>query len=191
PVFSAPLSRAVCARELRLDPGTITLLVMGGSPALGSVVQVAAHLLGMDVKLQIIALAGKSAPTLAALKDLAERHPGRLAPQGYTDKIERLMACADIVVTKPGGLTTSESLAMGLPMVVISPIPGQEEFNANFLLEQGVALQAFDLVTLEYRIRHLLDHPAHLDQMRAKARSLGRPNAAGKVLGIALGKTEG
>lgn len=191
PVFSAPLSRTVCARELRLDPEAITVLVMGGSAALGSVAQVAGHLLGMHARLQVIALAGKSAATLAALKDLADRHPGRLAPQGYTDKIERLMACADIVVTKPGGLTTAESLAMGLPMVVISPIPGQEECNANFLLEQGAALQAFDLVTLEYRIRHLLDHTAKLDQMRARARSLGRPDAAGRVLGVVLGSTEG
>ncbi|HAT30767.1 MAG TPA: galactosyldiacylglycerol synthase, partial [Janthinobacterium sp.] len=93
-----------------------------------------------------------------------------------------LMACADLVITKPGGLTTSECLAMGLPMIVNSPIPGQEERNADFLLEQGVALKAFDAVTLEYRIRHLLDNPAKLADMSAKAKLLGRPGAAAQVL---------
>ena len=85
------------------------------------------------------------------------------------------MACADLVVTKPGGLTTAESLAMGLPMIVIAPIPGQEEHNANFLLERGVALKAFDLATLEYRVSYLLAHPAKLVAMRARAKRWRAP----------------
>ena len=108
--------------------------------------------------------------------------------KGYTGQIERLMACADLVVTKPGGLTTAESLAMGLPMIVIAPIPGQEEQNANFLLEQGVALKAFDMATLTYRVSHLLAHDARLAAMRAKAQALARPDAAQQALGIALQK---
>jgi processive 1,2-diacylglycerol beta-glucosyltransferase len=123
---------------------------------------------------------------LEALQQLAQGYPGRLLPQGFTNQVERLMACADLVITKPGGLTTSECLAMGLPMIVNSPIPGQEERNADFLLEQGVALKAFDDVTLEYRIQYLLDHPAKLADMRDKARALGRPDAAYKVLQTVL-----
>lgn len=71
-------------------------------------------------------------------------------------------------------------------MILNSPIPGQEERNADFLLEQGVALKACNLVTLEYRVRYLLQHPAMLDAMREKARTLGRPTAARKVLEIIL-----
>jgi processive 1,2-diacylglycerol beta-glucosyltransferase len=149
----------------------------------------AEHLLGLPEPFQLIALAGKDPAVLAALQELAARHPGRLLAQGYTDRIERLMACADLVVTKPGGLTTAESLAMGLPMIVIAPIPGQEERNANFLIEHGVAFQAFDLAALVYRVRYLLAHPAKLDDMRARAKALGRPDAAGSVLGTVLGKT--
>ena len=101
------------------------------------------------------------------------------------------MACADLVVTKPGGLTTSECLAMGLPMIANAPIPGQEEHNADYLLEQGVELKAFDAVTLEYRIRYLLEHPAKFEDMRAKAKALGRPHAARQVLDIVLGESKG
>ena len=96
------------------------------------------------------------------------------------------MACADVVITKPGGLTSSECLAMGLPMIVNAPIPGQEERNADFLLEQGVALKAMDDVTLQYRVQYLLHNPAKLADMRSKARALGRPAAAQQVLQTVL-----
>jgi processive 1,2-diacylglycerol beta-glucosyltransferase len=92
------------------------------------------------------------------------------------------MACADIAVTKPGGLTVSECLAIGLPMILISPIPGQEERNADYLMEQGVAVKAHDAVALEYKIEQLLADSDKLARMRKKMRGLGRPDAARVVL---------
>jgi processive 1,2-diacylglycerol beta-glucosyltransferase len=82
------------------------------------------------------------------------------------------------MVTKSGGLTTSECLALGLPMVVISPIPGQEERNADVLLEHGAALKANSLHALEFKLRGLLDHPDRLGAMAGAARAIGRPRAA-------------
>ncbi|WP_409030976.1 MGDG synthase family glycosyltransferase [Janthinobacterium sp. CG_23.3] len=187
PAFARAHDRAECARGFGLDLARTTFLLMGGGAGLGSLDEVAERLLALDGDFQLIVLAGKNAAALAALQALAARHPGRLLAQGFTDKVERLMACADLVVTKPGGLTSSECLAMGLPMIVNSPIPGQEERNADFLLEQGVALKAFDAVTLEYRVRHLLENPAKLAEMAAKARALGRPDAARQVLQRVLG----
>ncbi len=186
PAFAAPLDRAECARELGADPGRTTFLLMGGGAGLGSMETVATRLLALDGDFQLIVLAGKNAEALAALRKLAQRHPGRLFAQGFTDKVERMMACADLVITKPGGLTTSECLAMGLPMIVNSPIPGQEERNADFLLEQGVALKAVDGVALEYRVKYLLEHPQRLAEMRAKAKALGRPQAGRAVLEAVL-----
>jgi processive 1,2-diacylglycerol beta-glucosyltransferase len=191
PVFGAPLERGVCAAEFGLDPAVPTILLMGGGAGLGSLDTIAARLLALDGAFQLIVLAGKNAAALGALQALAPAYPGRLLALGFTDKVERLMACADLVITKPGGLTTSECLAMGVPMIVNAPIPGQEERNADFLLEQGVALKAFDAVTLEYRVRYLLEHPAKLSEMRVKARALGRPDAAAAVLARVLGDTGG
>jgi len=186
PAFAAPLERVVCAQELGADPAKTTFLLMGGGAGLGSMDTVAARLLALEGDFQLIVLAGKNAVALAALQSLAARHPGRLFPQGFTDRVERMMACADLVITKPGGLTTSECLAMGLPMIVNSPIPGQEERNADFLLEQGVAMKAVDGVALEYRVKYLLEHPALLAQMRLRAQALGRPQAARAVLEAVL-----
>lgn len=182
PAFAQALDRGLCAQEFGLDPARTTVLLMGGGAGLGSMEAIAERLLALEGNFQLIVLAGKNAETLAALRTLAARCPERLLPQGFTDKVERLMACADWVITKPGGLTTSECLAMGLPMIVNAPIPGQEERNADYLLEQGVALKAFDAVTLEYRVRYLLDHPAKVAEMRGKARALGRARAGQDVV---------
>jgi processive 1,2-diacylglycerol beta-glucosyltransferase len=190
PAFSQQLDRNICARELGIDPQVTTLLLMGGGAGRCSLHAIVERLLGFEGDFQLIALAGKNSAALTALQEIATRHPGRLVPLGYTDQIERLMACADLVVTKPGGLTVSECLAMGLPMILNAPIPGQEEHNANFLVEQGAAFKALDLATLEYRIRYLLAHPAKLKDMGCKAKALGRPSAAGQVLDTVLAKAE-
>jgi processive 1,2-diacylglycerol beta-glucosyltransferase len=186
PAFAQPLDRATCARELRLDPQRRTLLLMGGGAGVGNLEQIAAHLLARDADFQLIVLAGKNEAALSALQKLASKHPSRLFPQGYTNQVERLMACADLVITKPGGLTTSECLAMGVPMLVHSPIPGQEERNADYLLEQGAALKAVDTVGLEYRVAELLASPLRLAQLRERAKALARPHAAREVLRIVL-----
>ncbi|MBI1835156.1 MAG: glycosyltransferase, partial [Burkholderiales bacterium] len=83
---------------------------------------------------------------------------------------------------KPGGLTTSECLAMGLPMIVNAPIPGQEERNADYVMEQGAAWKAVDHLALEFRVRELLRNPEQLQHMRRQAQRIGRPDAAKQVL---------
>ena len=186
PAFAQQHDRVDCAGALGLDPARTTVLLMGGGAGLGGLSQVAARLLAIPGDFQLIALAGNNAAELTALQRLAIHHPGRLVPQGFTGQVERLMACADLAVTKPGGVTTAECLVMGLPMIVHAPIPGQEEHNANFLLEQGVALKADDVTALEYRLRHLLANPAQLEEMGARARLLACPHAARQVLETVL-----
>ncbi|MFZ2959895.1 MAG: glycosyltransferase [Candidatus Ozemobacteraceae bacterium] len=187
PVFSATFSRETCSAELGIDPKKFTLLLMAGGAGLGGLELLAERLLGIPGNFQIIALAGKNAEMLDMLKNIAAKHPGRLFPLGFTTTIERVMAVADIAVTKPGGLTTSECLAVGLPMIIVSPIPGQEERNADYLLENGVALKAYDAAGLEYRVRALLEAPERLVTMRRRALDIARPRAAFDVLNTVLG----
>jgi len=187
PVFGERCNRATCAAEFGLDPARTTLLMMSGGAGVGGIETLAGRLLQLEGDFQLVALAGKNEKLLAELKQLAELYPGRLFPMGFTRVIERIMAVSDLAITKPGGLTTSECLAVGLPMIVVSPIPGQEERNADFLLENGAAMKACDGGALAWRVDRLLRESGCMEAMRENALRLGRPDAAKNVLEAVLG----
>ncbi len=92
------------------------------------------------------------------------------------------VTASDILLGKPGGLTTSEALAKELVFVIVNPIPGQEERNSDHLLEEGVAIRCNNLPTLAYKIDGLLDDPSRFASMRAQARRLARPRAAHDIV---------
>ncbi|HEX6832137.1 MAG TPA: glycosyltransferase [Rudaea sp.] len=186
PPFAHKPDRAQCAAEIGLDPNKTTLLVMAGGAGVGGIERLVERLAALDRAhdLQIIALAGRNEALLAKLRAVAERFPGRVLAMGFTKTIERLMAASDIAITKPGGLTTSECLALGLPMIIVAPIPGQEERNADFLLESGVALKAHDAAALEYKLLQLLENPKKLVAMRERMATIARPDAARRVLSL-------
>jgi processive 1,2-diacylglycerol beta-glucosyltransferase len=96
---------------------------------------------------------------------------------GFTTEMDELMAAADLMIGKPGGLTTSESLIQGLAWVVVNPIPGQEEKNAIYLLEQGVGVWSDNLYTLGFKVQSLLAEPGRLGAMRQQALRIARPDA--------------
>ncbi len=187
PVFATRAPRAECARELGLQPDRLTAMVMTGGAGLASAAAMVERLLRLPGELQVVAIAGRNAPLLARYEALAREHPGRMVALGFTKTIERVMAASDLCITKPGGLSTSECLAMGLPMLLISPIPGQEERNAQYLLEQGAAWLAMDASALAWRVQQLLHAPDILARLRERARALGRPQAAAQVLNAVLG----
>jgi len=124
PVFANPPDRATCQRELGLDPTKRTILLMSGGHGVGNLHGIAQRILAIPGDHQVVAMAGRNADLLASLTALGAQHPGRLVAAGFTRTPERLMVCADIAIGKPGGLSTSECLALGLPMLVVSPIPG-------------------------------------------------------------------
>ena len=186
PAFSQLPDRAVCAAGFGLDPQRATLILMGGGAGMGSLDVIAARVLAMPQDFQLIVMAGRNVTALRALEQLVGQHPGRLAPLGYTMEVERAMVCADIAITKSGGLSISECLAMSLPMIINDAIPGQEERNADFLLEQGAAVKACDVVMLEYRLAELFSHPGKLAAMRARSAAIGRPGAAAHAFDIVL-----
>jgi len=184
PQFSAPLERAVCARELGLAPDKFTVLMMAGGAGVGSLDEMARRVLRLPGDLQIVALAGRNADLLKRLQALARQHPGKLFPLGFTTTVERVMTAADLVLTKPGGLSVSECLAKQRPMLLVSPIPGQEERNADYLLECGAAIKAVDAATLEFKLARLLADRSRLAAMSAAARQVSRPRAAADVVDL-------
>lgn len=182
PVFLEQQDRRACRDELHLQQHLPTALLLCGGAGIGSVAEIAARLLETVPELQLIAIAGNNQTLLAELQHLSKRNPGRLVALGYSSCIEKLMAASDMVVTKPGGLTSSECLTMGLPMLLVDPIPGQEERNGDYLMERGAALKAHDIVSLDYKLRALIAAPNRLTLMRNNLLLHARPDAAHQVL---------
>ncbi|HTA31447.1 MAG TPA: glycosyltransferase, partial [Candidatus Cybelea sp.] len=99
---------------------------------------------------------------------------------GFVNNMNELMAVSDLLITKPGGLTTSEALATGKPLFILNPIPGQEAANSDFLLERGAAAKVNRVDDLPFRLGQLLGSKK-LTQMADAAKALGRPAAAADI----------
>jgi processive 1,2-diacylglycerol beta-glucosyltransferase len=182
PVFALPIDRAEALARYGLRPDRPTLLLSAGalgvSPA-EFIVKRLKEQLRPDV--QMLVVCGKDeALRKRVTKDVGAENP-RFKVLGFTDRMYELMKISDLLVGKPGGLTTSEALACGLPLAIIQPIPGQEERNSDHLLEEGAAIKCNELTTLPYKIGRLLDDPVRLAALRQRARSMGRPHAARTV----------
>ncbi len=182
PGFAAHPARHEVAASLGLDPARPTVLMMSGGAGAGLDANTISALLASQPQLQLIVLAGRNDALRRSLQGLAAGQAARLRCLGFTDDVHRMMACADLAITKPGGLSTSECLAMGLPMLLVNPIPGQEERNAAWLLQEGAAIRADDPVTLQIRLQRLLGDTALLARMRERALALAKPHAAQTVL---------
>ena len=192
PLFAVPLPRAEARKHLRLDGGVAVILISAGGYGLGPVEQLVKQLLELQRPWQIVAIAGKAEKTRKRLDELAKsasRLPSgapRLCAVGFTTEMDKYMAAADLMIGKAGGLTTSEALARALPMALIEPIPGQEERNADHLLEAGAAIRCNNLPAAAWKIATLLDNPARLNRMREATRKLAKPAAAAAIAEDAL-----
>jgi processive 1,2-diacylglycerol beta-glucosyltransferase len=107
---------------------------------------------------------------------------------GYVDYIDLMMDAADCVVTKPGGITSSEALAKGLPMIMTNPIPGHEMRNAEFMLNNGIALYATKSFPLDEAIFSLFRHPDRIEDIRATIDIYGRRNSTENLCDFLMGK---
>ena len=178
PEFASPIDRVGTRQNYRLHPTRPTLLLSAGALGVGPAEFLVERLKQLRNKVQTLVVCGRSIET----RDRVQRAVGydneNFQVFGYTDRMPDLMKISDLFIGKPGGLTSAEALTCGLPMVIVSPIPGQEERNSDHLLEDGVAVKCNEMTTVPYKIDALLDNPVRLDQMRHRAYALSRPDAA-------------
>jgi processive 1,2-diacylglycerol beta-glucosyltransferase len=192
PVFAVAAERETARHKFGLDSQAAMILVAAGGYGVGPVEELVKDLLALKRNWQIVAVAGKSEKIRKRLEELsraAGNLPGgkrRLCPVGFTTEMDQYMAAADLLVGKAGGLTTSEALARGLPMALVEPIPGQEERNADHLLEAGAAIRCNNLPAAAWKIAALLDDAARLTRMREAAQRMAKPRAAADIAEDAL-----
>jgi len=192
PLFAAPLDRGEARRTLGLHPTATCILISAGGYGIGPVEQLVNDLLALEKPCQIVAVAGKAEKVRKRLEEISHRagkldgDSPRFVAVGFTKDMDKYMAAADLLVGKAGGLTTSEALARHLPMALIEPIPGQEERNADHLLEAGAAIRCNNLPAAAWKIAALLEDSARLTRMREAARHTAKPHAAANIAAEAL-----
>ncbi|HEX8179171.1 MAG TPA: glycosyltransferase [Pyrinomonadaceae bacterium] len=195
PVFAQPKDRRAMRARHGLAQDRVTILISAGGFGVGSVEHIIEALGALEHPAQIIAVCGRNEALRAQLeretKSSAPTSRVRIKVLGYTTEMDELMAASDILLGKPGGLTTSEALARGLVLVIVNPIPGQEERNSDHLLEEGVALRCNNLPALAYKLDRLLADPPRFAAMQANVRRLARPRAAYDIVQKLLTLREG
>lgn len=184
PKFQSKTDRDTLCDKIGVDKDVPCVLIMGGTQGLGPIRNIARILDSSDIGIQMIIACGTNKRLYDRLKP---RHfKKRVLPFAYADNIDELMRIATVVITKPGGITTAEALASGAPMLIVSPLPGQEAMNTKFLLREGVAVKAESPEDCAVLLEELLYNNDKLKAMSGKARSLAKPDSAVRVARLIL-----
>lgn len=172
--FAKHIDRQAACDELGIE-NMPTLLLMGGSMGHGDIAKAIESMDKSASPFQILAVCGSNVRMQHRLEKMQTRKPMRV--YGFTDKIHVMMSASDMIVTKPGGLTVSEAVAKKLPMVLINPIPGQEERNMDFLTNHGMAMRANATLPVGEVVGQLMLSQARRRLMSQAQEAFGKPNA--------------
>jgi processive 1,2-diacylglycerol beta-glucosyltransferase len=176
--FASPVDAAEVRARCGLRDDQPVVLLLSGGFGWGPISETLAELDKVEARFQTIVVCGRNARLRREVAAQERRHPTHVL--GFVSNMNELMAASSLVITKPGGLTTAEALASGLPMVIIKPIPGQEAANSDFLLQAGAAIKVGRIEEMSIRIGELLGS-RKLAAMARAARTVGRPAAARTV----------
>lgn len=186
PAYGEPVDRPAVLGKYRLDEQVPVLVFSAGAVGGGPVRAIVEQLMLLEHGAQCIVICGRNAEMRREIEALTVSQAEKFRILGFTSDMPNLMRVATLFIGKPGGLTASEAMAAGVPMVISSPIPGQEERNSDHLLENGAAIKINDLTTVAYKLDQLLGDPKRLQQMRENTRRLGRPDAAQTIVDALL-----
>lgn len=184
--FKKSVSKPKARAKLGLMPDKPVIMVMGGSMGYGDLKESVAQLDKLRLCFQIVVVCGNNETAYQTLNEYRSAH--KLKVFGYTKDIPLIMDAADCIITKPGGITVSEALAKGLPLILTKPIPGHEERNMEFLLNSGAAMGVSVKTSLQELIWQFFADPKHKQVMAKAAKALGNVTAAEELAKFVIGR---
>jgi len=184
PKFSNIQNKTTIGRELNISLEQPVVLIMGGGHGLGPLKELIWKLENFKKTIQIIVVTGVNKKLFNYIKNIKSRH--KIYCLGYVDFVDKLMTVADVIITKPGGITTSEALAKNLPMIIIKPLPGQEQKNTTFLLEKGAAEIANNSDEVVLKLEELLVNQDKIKIMKKSISQIATPDSAKKIAQLAI-----
>lgn len=183
PAFLKEYDKAKIYQDFNLSPTKRTVLIFGGGQyGMSNIKKFFQALLAVKEDIQIIAIAGKGKKTQKLFEQLAQTTSKKVVILGYTNQVPELMHIADFVISKPGGLTTTEILTCHVPFFIINPIPGQEEENANFLTNHGAAVRLYDASKSTALLEQVLQDDFHIEQMKKMQAYIAKPDSTKDIV---------
>ena len=178
--------KSVVLEELGLAPDKFTVLLMGGSFGAGNIKDTLKELLEIDRDFQIIVITGRNETLKEKLEKSLEKHDidKNISILGFTQDMNDILSSVDIIVSKPGGLTTTECLLKELPMIIPYYIPGQEEENMDFLSNCGAALRTSKKFTISVLLKVLIDNPMRMELLKNNIKSVKKQNTAEDIANL-------
>jgi len=176
--ISQPKSKPEMRSRHHLPQDLSVITFLGGGLNSRRVYAIVSSLLETLTSAMIVVVSGRNEDLLDTLTDLRDSPHVRLRKLGTIDYVDDLIVASDLIITKAGGLITSEILARGTPTIIVDPIPGQEEQNADVIAAAGAGVQLRLLEMVGPAVKYLLNHPERLNQMRQSALEIGKPSAA-------------
>lgn len=186
--FLSHRDRETVLTELGLSPEKLTVLLMGGSFGAGNIKETLEDLIAIDRDFQILVIAGRNEHLKDKLSKMLDStiHNKNICLLGYTNKMNDILASIDVLISKPGGLTTTEALLNDVPMIVPYFIPGQEEENLDFLTNCGAALRTTKKYSLPVLLKVLIDDPSRLDNLRKNIKSIRKFDSAVNISNLVV-----
>ena len=177
--FSVSTEKRIAREQLGLMPDKPVITVMSGSMCHGGICRTVQRIDKINNCFQIVAICGSSEKQFKQLKNLTFRH--KVLKLGFTDKVNLIMDASDIIITKPGGLSTAEALSKELPMIISKPIRGHEERNLAFLTDNGVAMSVSEDKPVDVLVKQYFTDEATRKNMKNAVNEIGKKNAAKKL----------
>ena len=186
--FLSHRDRETVLTELGLSPEKLTVLLMGGSFGAGNIKETLEDLIAIDRDFQILVITGRNEHLKDKLSKMLDStiHNKNICLLGYTNKMNDILASIDVLISKPGGLTTTEALLNDVPMIVPYFIPGQEEENLDFLTNCGAALRTTKKYSLPVLLKVLIDDPSRLDNLRKNIKSIRKSDSAVNISNLVV-----
>ena len=182
PEFSHDFVLEKLRAEKGVPEGVPVLLVMSGGNAIGPLDEVLASLNQITGEFYTIVITGKNEKVRRELEERRDQFRFPLKVLGYVEDMHKWMRLSDLLISKAGGLTVSEVLAVGLPLLVVKPTPGQEEANARYLVEYQAGIYVKNSEELGSVLGELLSNRTGLQELKKNALMLGKPEAATAVI---------
>lgn len=183
PDFLKKHNKAAILKEFDLtDDKPIFLVFGGGAYGMSDASLLFKSILDIKQDIQIVAISGKSEKTMESFKRLALESDKKVVILGFTNKVPELMSIADYVISKPGGLTTTEILVSNVPFIIFNPVPGQEEENANFLTNNGAAVRLWDFNRATPFLEQLLSDSFRIEHMKIMQKHIAKPNSTKEIV---------